>query len=283
MLHARVIRPRGQAAYGAGARVLRVDDSALASIPGARLLRRNDFLGVVAPLEWDAIRAAQAVIVEWESPPTLPTSAGLHAQMRAATTTDNVVLERGDVSRGGRRSRGHRGAAGQCAVPGARTVCAQLRARRHSAGKADWSSAPRRMSTPHAVASPRWWACQRRRSACSSARARAPTATVATTMWRWRPRCCRSSRAAPVRVQFMRADEHGWDTYGPPHVGEARLACDAKRPTRRLRVSRLAAQLEPGRNHLAAGRRGARHRMATGRRAGRERAGLRAACTASRA
>ena len=32
---------------------------------------------------------------------------------------------------------------------------------------------------------------------------------------------------SPVRVQFMRADEHGWDTYGPPHVGEARLACDA--------------------------------------------------------
>ncbi|HYP80001.1 MAG TPA: molybdopterin cofactor-binding domain-containing protein, partial [Steroidobacteraceae bacterium] len=28
---------------------------------------------------------------------------------------------------------------------------------------------------------------------------------------------------APVRLQFMRWDEHGWDTYGPPHVGEARV------------------------------------------------------------
>jgi len=28
---------------------------------------------------------------------------------------------------------------------------------------------------------------------------------------------------APVRLQFMRWDEHGWDTYGPPHVGEARI------------------------------------------------------------
>ena len=32
---------------------------------------------------------------------------------------------------------------------------------------------------------------------------------------------------APVRLQFMRADEHGWDTYGPPHVGEARVSADA--------------------------------------------------------
>jgi CO/xanthine dehydrogenase Mo-binding subunit len=31
----------------------------------------------------------------------------------------------------------------------------------------------------------------------------------------------------PVRVQFMRWDEHGWDTYGPAHVGEARVAADA--------------------------------------------------------
>jgi CO/xanthine dehydrogenase Mo-binding subunit len=30
-----------------------------------------------------------------------------------------------------------------------------------------------------------------------------------------------------VRLQFSRADELGWDTYGPPHVGEARVSCDA--------------------------------------------------------
>ena len=30
----------------------------------------------------------------------------------------------------------------------------------------------------------------------------------------------------PVRVQFMRWDEHGWDTYGPAHIGECRVAAD---------------------------------------------------------
>jgi CO/xanthine dehydrogenase Mo-binding subunit len=31
----------------------------------------------------------------------------------------------------------------------------------------------------------------------------------------------------PVRVQFMRHDEHGWDNYGPAHVGEVQAAVDA--------------------------------------------------------
>jgi nicotinate dehydrogenase subunit B len=32
---------------------------------------------------------------------------------------------------------------------------------------------------------------------------------------------------APVRVQFMRWDEQGWDTCGPAHLGEVRVAADA--------------------------------------------------------
>jgi CO/xanthine dehydrogenase Mo-binding subunit len=30
----------------------------------------------------------------------------------------------------------------------------------------------------------------------------------------------------PVRLQFMRWDEHGWDNFGPAHVGEVRAAAD---------------------------------------------------------
>src|ERR1700730_10163842 len=32
----------------------------------------------------------------------------------------------------------------------------------------------------------------------------------------------------PVRVQFMRWDEIGWDNYGPAHLGEVRAAADAE-------------------------------------------------------
>ena len=31
----------------------------------------------------------------------------------------------------------------------------------------------------------------------------------------------------PVRVQFMRWDEHGWDNYGPAHLAEVRAGIDA--------------------------------------------------------
>ena len=49
MLHGRVVRPRGQRAYGAGAPVVAIDESSIAHIPGARALRKGDFIGVVAP------------------------------------------------------------------------------------------------------------------------------------------------------------------------------------------------------------------------------------------
>ena len=31
----------------------------------------------------------------------------------------------------------------------------------------------------------------------------------------------------PVRVQFMRWDEHGWDDYGPAHLADVRAGIDA--------------------------------------------------------
>jgi xanthine dehydrogenase molybdopterin-binding subunit B len=98
MLHGRVVRPRGQAAYGAGAKVLSVDDSYLWGIAGARVVRRGDFVGVVAINEWDAIRAAQQLKVTWDTKPTLPGTEGLHQQMRTAKSDDSVVRERGDVN-----------------------------------------------------------------------------------------------------------------------------------------------------------------------------------------
>jgi len=55
MLHGRVVRPRGQRAYGSGAKVAGIDESSIAKIPGAGVVRRGDFVGVVAEREWDAV------------------------------------------------------------------------------------------------------------------------------------------------------------------------------------------------------------------------------------
>jgi nicotinate dehydrogenase subunit B len=48
MLHGRVVRPRGQRAYGIGARPVSVEERSIARIPGARVVRKGNFLGVVA-------------------------------------------------------------------------------------------------------------------------------------------------------------------------------------------------------------------------------------------
>ena len=51
MIHGRVVRPRGQGAYGSGTApaVLSVDESSIKNIPGAQVVRFKNFVGVVAP------------------------------------------------------------------------------------------------------------------------------------------------------------------------------------------------------------------------------------------
>src|SRR5439155_2624130 len=58
MLHGRVVLPRGQSVFGFGAPVISVDESSIRRIKGARVMRKGDFVGVVAKHEYDAIQAA---------------------------------------------------------------------------------------------------------------------------------------------------------------------------------------------------------------------------------
>jgi len=84
MLHGRVVRPRGQGAYGGGTapKVLSVDESSIKSIPAAKVVHYKDFLGVVAPTEWEAIQAASQLKVTWGERPALPTTGNLWKTMR---------------------------------------------------------------------------------------------------------------------------------------------------------------------------------------------------------
>jgi nicotinate dehydrogenase subunit B len=62
MLHGRMIRPPV-----ANARPIAVDNASVADIPGVRIVHVADLLGVVAPVEWDAIKAARQLKVEWSA------------------------------------------------------------------------------------------------------------------------------------------------------------------------------------------------------------------------
>lgn len=89
MLHGRVIRPQV-----AGSRIISVDKSSIADITGARVVRKGDFLGVLADREWDAIQAATALKVIWEARPApFFASDSLHDHIRKAPVVKRVVVK----------------------------------------------------------------------------------------------------------------------------------------------------------------------------------------------
>ena len=97
MLHARVIRPPN-----AGSVPEKVDAASIAGIKGARVVHEKDFLAVVAEKEWDAVRAARMLKVQWSASQKL--FAGhdkIHAHIRAAKPVKRDESEKkGDLAAG---------------------------------------------------------------------------------------------------------------------------------------------------------------------------------------
>ncbi|HLJ50106.1 MAG TPA: molybdopterin cofactor-binding domain-containing protein [Bryobacteraceae bacterium] len=93
MLHGRVIRPAA-----AGAALSSIDDHSARNVRGfVKAVVKGNFVGVVAENEWAAIRAADALKVNWSSPaPVFPSD--LYAHMRSVkprATRD--LTKQGDV------------------------------------------------------------------------------------------------------------------------------------------------------------------------------------------
>jgi len=226
MVHGRIVRPRGQTAYGSGAKVVSLEEQSIAHIPGVRVLRRADFVGVVAEREWDAVRAARDLKITWEIPAVLPGSDAVYDQMHAEKTSDRVVLERGDVDRAiqgaAHVASGHyrgpyqahapfgpNGALADVTRDGALVICStqDVYATRNTLA-AILSLPPQKVRVQYYEGSGTYG------HSCYDdvAQAAAILSQLA---------------GRPVRLQFMRWDEHGWDLYGPAHVGEVRAAADA--------------------------------------------------------
>src|SRR5439155_5953448 len=80
MVHGRMIRPAV-----AGSVPVKVDEGSIKDIRGARVVWEKGFLGVVADKEWDAIRAAEKLKVEWsDAKPPFPDQAALYDHIRNA-------------------------------------------------------------------------------------------------------------------------------------------------------------------------------------------------------
>ena len=222
MLHARVIRPPS-----IGARLLDVDAPSIAAIPNARVVRLQDFLAVIAPREWDAVRAMQALSVRWSDAATLAGSDALFDTVRQTPVLREEVLR-----------------ATQDVAPLASEGLRLLQAAYHWPIQSHASMGP-----SCAVADIRdgggtvWTASQNtHRSRQTFARLLGLDPARLRLVYMdgsgsygsngnddaaFEAALISREIAAPVRVQWMRADEHGWDPKGPPQLLDMRGAIDA--------------------------------------------------------
>jgi nicotinate dehydrogenase subunit B len=224
MLHGRVVRPRGQRVYGAGAKVVSLDESSIRGIAGAKVLRKGDFVGVIAQNEWDAVRAAQQLKITWETPPALP--ADLYAAMRAIDPEGRVVKETGNAAAaftGAAHSasqncrspyQAHAPFGPNCALADVKADSALVMCSTQDV-YGTRSSLARVLGLPAEKVRVQYYEGSGTYGhSCYDdvSQAAAILSQLA---------------GKPVRLQFMRWDEHGWDNYGPAHVGEVRAAADA--------------------------------------------------------
>jgi CO/xanthine dehydrogenase Mo-binding subunit len=221
MLHGRVIRPAS-----IGAKIATVDDSALRTIPGARVVRKGDFLGVVAEREEDAIRAARALAVMWTANEPLPNMSELHDTLVKIPATDRALTDAGDPSiaimRTSRRVHArytwpyqmHASIGASCAVADVGASTATI-----------WSSTQGAHTLKSAIAEllgmPAGgvhviWT---EGSGCYGHNGSDDAAADAALM--------SQLAGKPVRVQWSRADEHGWEPKGVAMVMDVSGAVDA--------------------------------------------------------
>ena len=96
MLHGRIVLPPV-----AGAEPVSIDESSIGKIPGARVVHDKAFVAVVAPREWDAIKAQKALKVTWsDAKPALPGDKGIYEWIRKATPNKrSVEVDTGDLDK----------------------------------------------------------------------------------------------------------------------------------------------------------------------------------------
>ena len=82
MLHGGIVRPSS-----IGARLVSVDDSGVKNMAGASVVRDGEFIGVVAPTERAARRAATMVKAQWKAAADQPSSATIYEHLKRGSTS----------------------------------------------------------------------------------------------------------------------------------------------------------------------------------------------------
>jgi len=223
MLHGCVVRPPAM-----GASLQSVDESSVRGVPGlVKVVRQGNFLGVVAESEWGAMQAAQKLKASWSKWEGLPEQSKLWEYVRATKINkDDVTSNVGDAE--------------QALAQAAKRVSATYNWAIHTHGSMGPSCAVAEFKEGKLTC---WSASQATHnlrlqlaamlslpnsdvrviyvdgSGCYGRNGHEDAAADAALLAR--------AVGRPVRVQWTRADEHGWDPKGPPTLMDLQAGLDA--------------------------------------------------------
>jgi nicotinate dehydrogenase subunit B len=224
MLHGRVIRPPAM-----GATLLSVDESSVSAIPGIfKVVRQNNFLAVTAETEWAAIKAAQQLKANWSPWAALPDESRLWEHVRATKVgredvTSNVGDTPSALAQASRRLKAsydfaiqtHGSIGPSCAI-------AEFRKGKLTCWTASQATHSLRKQLAQMLAiPPEDVRCIYIEGAgCYGRNGHEDAAGDAALLTR--------EVGRPVRVQWMRADEHVWDPKGAPTLIDLEAGLDAR-------------------------------------------------------
>jgi CO/xanthine dehydrogenase Mo-binding subunit len=93
MLHGRVVRPPQM-----GATIASVDEHSVNAIRGVvKIVVRNNFVGVVAETQYQAVQAARQLAVRWNPGPALPPQKDFFDYMKRQPSHDSLSVDSGNV------------------------------------------------------------------------------------------------------------------------------------------------------------------------------------------
>ncbi len=220
MLHARVLRPQA-----IGAQLVAVDPAQIKALPDVRIVRQKNFLAVVGADEWSVVRAAQLLRPEWSGGGGLPNQDALYDYVRQSPVEkEQVLVAKGDPSMVDGRGTGgsaqyfwpvqsHASLGPSCAVADVQADSATI-----------WTASQGTHRYHPVIARliglppDRVRLIYRDGAGCYGMNGHDDAAADAALLSKM--------VGAPVRVQWMRADEHGWDPKGPPQIIELRGRLD---------------------------------------------------------
>jgi nicotinate dehydrogenase subunit B len=223
MLHGRVVRPPA-----IGASLDNVDEASIKDVAGVfKVVRQGNFLGVVAESEWGAIKAAEKLKASWSKSQTLPEAAKLWDEVRASKVVkDEATMNVGNTAEA-------------MSQTGAKALKATYDFAIHTHGSigpscavaefkdgklTSWSASQathdlrKQLATMFGTPVESVRCIYIEGSGCYGRNGQEDAAADAALLAK--------AVGRPVRVQWSRADEHGWDPKGPPTLVDLRAAMD---------------------------------------------------------